>query len=146
MRWLLALVLLVVSTDRSDACTCRDPGPAENMRWATAVFVGTITSVTESQPCPPGRPKSWCNKLYVHEMAVDGVWKGAPGTKVKLETGSGSGDCSRGGNLGKGTRWLIFARGAGPTYTVRICAGNTIATPAVIRAMTQRFGNATPPT
>lgn len=145
MRWILALAVLFLSTDRADACTCSDPGPAANLRSATAVFVGTITQVTERQPCPPGRPKSWCKKLYLHEMTVEGVWKGGPGKTVTLDTGHGSGDCSRGGNLGKGTRWLIFARGDAPAFRVRICAGNTIATPAVIDAMTRRFGAPKPP-
>lgn len=137
MRLLLALLLL--SARDADACRCTDPGLAADMKNATSVFIATITDVTETKVCPPKGPQ-WCSMLYVHEATVEGVWKGSPGKTVKLDTGTGKGDCSRGGNLGKGKRWLIFARGDGPTLGVRICAGNQLATTAVIDQMTKRFG------
>jgi hypothetical protein len=79
------------------------------MKNANSVFVATITDVKETKVCPAKGPQ-WCSMLCLHETTVEGVWKGTPGKTVKLDTGSGAGDCSRGGNLGKGKRWLIFAR------------------------------------
>ena len=144
MRLLILLGVLVFTVDRAEACRCTDPGLGADMRWATTVFVATITDVVETRVCPKG-PR-WCYQAFVHTATVEGIWKGAPGNTVSLDTGSGRGDCSKGGTLGRGKRWLIFARGSGPTFRVDICSGNQPATAAVIERMTKRFGAPKSPT
>ncbi len=139
MRVLAFVAVGILAGDPAEACKCTDPGLGADMQNATAVFVATIDDVTETKVCPPKGPQ-WCYSTYRHEARVESVWKGTPGKAVTLDTGSGKGDCSRGGNLGKGKRWLIFARGGGPVFDVRICAGNQLATPAIIDRMTKRFG------
>jgi hypothetical protein len=145
MRALLVVACALLVPDDAEACKCNDPGLASNMTWAKSAFVGTVTEVKTFERCSPNTPKSWCRKQYVHEMTVEGVWKGAPGKTVTLDSGTGTGDCTMGRDLGKGKPWLIFVRDDGPTHEIRICAGNQLATPRVLDAMTKRFGAPKPP-
>jgi hypothetical protein len=149
MRLTFALLAaLALTSDPAEACKCTDPGFAADMKWADAVFVGTVTEVEMKKHCDPKVPESWdwCTKSYHHRMTVDGVWKGAVPKQVELHAAGGCGDCSYGGSLGKGKRWLIFVKGSGASFQMRICSGIQPASTWAMKVMTDRFGAPKPPT
>lgn len=133
------VALILCAAADAIACKCVPPSLGTAAARAKVALVGTITEVIETKHCNPKRPNRWCGSTFEYKVTVEGVWKGSVDTTtVTIDSGSGTGDCSR-GRLGKvvGQRWLILAD---DELRIRLCGGTRRATTAVIATMTKRFG------
>lgn len=136
-----AALLLAVSLALprpADACKCMKPDLAKEVQGATAVFVGTPISVTKraSDPAECARPApNHCRYDYVHEIQVEGVWKGDVPTVVTIDAGSGGGDCTF-GDLG--TEKYLFV--TGPRFAIHRCGATQHASKEILDEMTKRYG------
>jgi hypothetical protein len=83
------------------ACSCMNPGtPCESYGKATAVFVGTVTGVRESE-----QPKDLAERRKLedsgevafipkaYKFSVEQAYLDVSGSEIEIFTGSGFGDC-----------------------------------------------------
>lgn len=120
-RWvLLAVVGAGCVADGAFACSCgRRADPPLAFDEADAVFAGTVTAIDRRDD-----PR-WLYELLAEvdhrlgttlfpdawdvavDLSVDSAWKGVTSTRVRVQTGSGGGDC--GVPFRAGDRYLIYA-------------------------------------
>lgn len=122
----------------ADACKCMKPDLAKEVQGATAVFVGTPISVkknpSDAAECAKPEPNR-CSYEHVHEIQVEGVWKGDVPTVVTINTGGGGGDCTF-GDLG--TEKYLFVTGA--RFAIHRCGATQHASKEILDEMTKRYG------
>jgi hypothetical protein len=127
----LALALLAAAVHTSGiaaACQCDDGGLDDHVKAADAIFIATIDDVAVTR-----------DKQVRHRATVEGVWKGGVAKRVEL-IARGAMGCTYPRSLGKGTRWVVFVKGDGPAYALRMCSGLEPATREAIAAITAKLG------
>ena len=112
------------------ACSCVAPGtPCESYGRAAAVFVGTVTSVRDSQQQQRAKDLTerrkqedageidWSPMAY--KFAVEQAYLGVAGGEIEIFTGHGGGDC--GVTFQTGQRYLVYAYRSKNKLTTSIC-------------------------
>ena len=125
-------IILVVSiivglfpTDRAFACSCVVPGtPEEEFKKFDAVFMGTVTSISESnEPNPIDKysyyPKETYPKVKIG-IKVGQSWKGVTTDFIYVFTGYGGGDC--GYPVTGFETYLFYASGPIDDLHISICS------------------------
>jgi hypothetical protein len=155
-----ALLLLLVDTSNVTACTCGHVGRVyEEYEEASAVFVGTVTSIDRLEPWWRSARRQWTHGLYtqidqlpgwlskeIANQEIDGTygldvtfdvrtaWKGVRDSVVTVRTGFGGGDC--GFPFEEGRQYRVYAfRGA--DATVYYEQGPWLSTSICSRTMTE---------
>jgi hypothetical protein len=109
-------------TERAFACSCIVPGtPEEEFKKFDAVFIGTVTSISE-RPAPDHLseidkalyPKV---KIGIH---VGQSWKGVTTDFIYVYTGFGGGDC--GYSVAGFETYLVYASGPIDDLNISICS------------------------
>lgn len=103
--------LLLLSAARAEACTCGGPGaPCEAFGGAAAVFVGTVTGITNRprEVLPEGEEVGRGPRTV--RFSVREAFSGVEGAEVEVSTGLGGGDC--GFNFVQGSTYLVYAYGS----------------------------------
>lgn len=131
----LALIALLLPTP-AYACKCRAPALDQAAKDAALVFSGTIDKVIVGKQCRDGSPTD-CWETYKYELVVDRVWKGAPGARITLDTGSGTGDCTKGELGPKGEAWILTI---GADHAVRSCDGSQRSSADAVARVTKALG------
>lgn len=114
------LIVLLLASRAVTACTCAPGGsPCESYGSASAVFVGTVTSVRGSERRPVKDPKDvdWVPVAY--KFSVDQSYLGVSGTEIEVFTGRGGGDC--GFDFQQGQRYLVYAHRYNDKLITSIC-------------------------
>jgi len=110
----LAAALILLSTDRVDACSCAGwPSPCQAYNAASAVFIGHVTDVKLAEG------SEWANIKYPPGTAylrVEQAFKGIEESDVVFPQGTG-GDCIP--VFAKDQRWLIYASRDSKTQQLR---------------------------
>lgn len=114
------VVVFLFASRTAMACTCAVGGsPCESYGSASAVFVGTVISVRESERRPVKDPKDvdWVPVAY--QFSVEQSYLGVAGTEVEIFTGRGGGDC--GLSFPTGARYLVYAYRYNDKLTTSMC-------------------------
>lgn len=124
MRYVILMAVIVawlgVMAPAAQACRCVTPGPpCDSYGTASAVFVGTATSVRRAEPAPEGSVQP-LNYSRVFKFSVDQAYLGVAGTEIEVVTGSGGGDCGYDFNIGE--RYLVYAYLYQNTLSASICS------------------------
>lgn len=121
---LAALLVVLFSAARADACSCMTPGPpCQAFGTASAVFVGTVTGVRTREAKSVGavraEPDWW---PVVVKFSVLQTFHGVEGAEVEVSTGQGGGDCGYG--FRRGESYLVYANVGrdGRTLMASICS------------------------
>lgn len=94
--FLIVVLLFLCNSNRVAACSCANPGSAlEEMKFASAVFVGKVTAITKLK----------YGKQAIFE--VQKTWKGPNLSTIVVTTAKDSAAC--GNNFQVGETWLVFA-------------------------------------
>lgn len=104
---------------------CEDAGLGELARRADGVFVGTVLRTDDG----------------VAEVRVSDVYRGDPGSTVRVHGGSPNAEDST--PFGAGTQYLFLATGAGATWRTNACAGTGAASDARLATVEKVLGPAT---
>lgn len=104
---LACLFVVLASAARASACGCSRAGtPCRALEGVAAVFVGTVTSVSEG--ARGRKPDGELDfKPRFAKLSVEQSFLGAPGAEAEVGTGLGDGDC--GYPFVKGVRYLVYA-------------------------------------
>ena len=110
----VAIVFALAGKD-AFACSCMAPGtPCEAYGKATAVFVGTVTGVRDSQV---QQATDWTPLAF--KFSVEQAYLGVAGSEVEIFTGNGAGDC--GYTFQPGQRYLVYAYRYKDKLSTSIC-------------------------
>ena len=103
----LSLFVIALACSRASACGCSRAGtPCRALEGVAAVFVGTVTSVSEgARGRKPDGELDFTPRLV--RLSVEQSFLGAPGAEAEIGTGLGDDDC--GYPFMKGFRYLVYA-------------------------------------
>ncbi|MEO5986294.1 MAG: hypothetical protein ABIW50_05765 [Candidatus Limnocylindria bacterium] len=126
----LVLGLSIAPLERVAACSCIQSTPAEAAGFADAAFAGTVLAQNNigAEPAGIGLPPAF-GPTTVYTFAVDGVAKGAVGTRIDVLAGGDGAGC--GMSFDAEHRWLVFTSIADGVHTSGLCSGNVILEPGV---------------
>lgn len=154
MRWLRAAVIVgllagfgvAVEATPAFACSCKISSPQEMFDAADAVFVGTATSIEDSNAAGP--TFSSVDPITV-TFDVSEIRKGTVPATARVRTARSSASC--GYEFAEGGRYLVYA-GVGPdgAWATGLCSGTTGLAlpdpkPTTVAAPTTTTVAATPP-
>ena len=112
----VAAFVLLLSAASAHACTCIVvKSPCQQFGASSAVFVGTVTGVTERPPGPAGegaKPADFVKVLTQrgHRFAVARAYLGVEGAEAEVWTAGGEGAC--GYDFKPGESYLVYASSA----------------------------------
>ena len=126
MKAIIVLIAPIIfglfPTERAFACSCIVPGtPEEEFKKFDAVFMGTVTSISE-RPAPDHLSeidKAFYPKVKIG-INVGQSWKGVTTDFIYFYTGFGGGDC--GYSVTGFETYLIYASGPIDDLNVSICS------------------------
>jgi len=129
MKKLLSFVLLAglvatlyaPATMHACSCVAREYSSQEKMDASTAVFLGTVTSVTQTE----------LNNTATFDVSA--YWKGSIMKTETVTTARDSAAC--GYNFTVGTKYLVYANASEGKYTTGLCGFTNVSTDAAIAAM-----------
>lgn len=114
------VIVFSLASSAAMACMCGGGGsstPCESYGTAAAVFVGTVTSLRESEQYK-GKDVAELRKLrdsgeldwgsMAYKFSVEQAYLGVAGSEVEIFTGRGSSDC--GFTFQNGQRYLVYAQ------------------------------------
>lgn len=129
----VAVGMLVLTPQRSWACSCAQADPAAQARAADTVIAGTLRWTSTN-----GLDRSY-------QVDVDAVYKGAAATTEKILTPANEASCGLGA-LATDRRYLFFVDGRHPgELRVNLCSGSQPYDASVARAVQQVTGAPKPP-
>jgi hypothetical protein len=111
MRVFLAIVLAagwitLGFLSKANACSCHVPGPpCEEYWYASAVFIGKVTSIASAAPIKTGEHDYHQNQIH---FLVEKAFRGIESVEADVFTGRGGGDC--GYRFNQGQQYLVYAR------------------------------------
>jgi hypothetical protein len=110
----LLLILLCGVNAPSSFCSCRWAEPRipreevqADLKTAGAVFVGHVTSITDSIEAVAPEPRSLALGIRKVVLRVDSLWKGPATDSLIVVTGTGGGDCGYPFRIA--SSYLVFA-------------------------------------
>jgi hypothetical protein len=140
-RFLAALVLagvaVVVGQLPAHACSCVSASVPKDIRAASDVFTGTITSVRTSGAARRG--------TVTYDVAVQRVYRGGVRTDdVTVTTARAARVCGL-DSLRAHRRYLFFAKASGSELVIDSCGGTGPARSALVRQVEKVLGNGRAP-
>jgi len=125
---ILAAIIIIgfFSTEKVFACSCVVPGtPEEEMKKFDAVFMGTVTSISERNVSDfdPTQTRSIVDPVKIG-INVGHSWKGVTTDFIYVYTGYGSGDC--GYPVTGYETYLFYASGPIDNLSISICSRTSL--------------------
>lgn len=120
------IIFGLLPTERAFACSCIVPGtPEEEFKKFDAVFMGTVTSISE-RPAPDHLSeidKAFYPKVKIG-IKVGQSWKGVTTDFIYVYTGFGGGDC--GYSVTGFETYLVYASGPMDDLDISICSRTSL--------------------
>ena len=125
---------LVHAPDVTEACSCAGATDAELFARADAVFVGRVEAVDIPWRVRQARERRYPERLssflltlgdpeVVTTFAVERVFKGRLGERVRVESGTGACcNCSLGATFESAPRWLVYATAHEGRWSTGLCS------------------------
>lgn len=117
----LCATLYAPATVHACSCIAREYSQSEKMNESTAVFVGTVTAINQTQT---GNTASFDVSAY---------WKGNVSKKQDVSTASDSAGC--GYSFTVGAKYIVYANSSDGKITTGLCGFTTPADDAKIQAL-----------
>ncbi len=117
----LCATLYAPATVEACSCIAREYSQTEKMNESTAVFVGTVTAINQTQTG------------YTASFDVSAYWKGNISKKQAVSTASDSAGCGYSFTLG--TKYIVYANESEGKLTTGLCGFTTPADDAAIAAL-----------
>lgn len=106
MRTLLVIVMLALSGQQANACSCLEPKVKETLKWADVVFTGEAVKV---QYVDAVGDKMFGERRIIVTFQVSNYWKGNVGATITLHTVYNQVSC--GGYFFKeGEKFIVYAK------------------------------------
>lgn len=122
-RWLvyLAGLVFVANPGAVSACSCVPFTKQQLVDNASAIFTGTVTTVSRAFPFGLGCSVSSADPVSV-TFAVETVYRGEAARSVTLQTAASGASC--GYEFAAGKRYTVFATTQGGRLETNLCRGN----------------------